>query len=144
MSEGHSGRRRVLTGPEWLIDLQDDLRTRARPTSMLQAAACRLVNVKSRFDWGSKMMPRFSRNCLKALPHSTRCGTGADIRSRPVVSISDLNTEKKLRILQTVLAGGISTASPHDSHQLKPRVGLHDESRRGGGTNGAGEDAVTT
>ena len=50
-----------------------------------------------------------------------------------------------VRVRQRVLGGGSSASGSKDSHQLKPRIGLHDEGRGSGSTNSstkAGRDDV--
>ena len=46
---------------------------------------------------------------------------------------------EEVGILQAVFAGSSRAAGSHDPHQLKPRIGLHDESRGSGGTNDVGK-----
>ena len=69
-------------------------------------------------------------------------------RSRHQIATSGLITDadgEAVGVLEAVFSGGSSAAGSHDSHQLKPRIGLHDEGRGNGCTNSstkAGRDDV--
>lgn len=69
-------------------------------------------------------------------------------RSRHQIATSGLITDadgEVVGVLEAVFSGGSSAAGSHDSHQLKPGIGLHDEGRGTGGTNSstkAGRDDV--